>query len=149
MKALSLWQPWASLWLQGPKVHETRSWPTPHRGPLLVHAAQTFIRDIEPEDPLRGILDDEFGGHWAMDLPTGALIGVVDLLDCRCIAGDETATDADDLVCGDFHPGRYAWRRGQRWAFDHPIPFRGRQSLFEVTGFPALDQALRERKLLP
>lgn len=41
MKALSLWQPWASLVAIGAKTIETRSWSTSYRGPLAIHAAKT------------------------------------------------------------------------------------------------------------
>jgi len=36
LKALSLWQPWASLMALGVKRIETRSWQTQHRGPLII-----------------------------------------------------------------------------------------------------------------
>jgi len=39
MKALTLWQPWASLIAVGAKRIETRSWSTKYRGPLAIHAA--------------------------------------------------------------------------------------------------------------
>ena len=39
MKALTLWQPWASLVSLGVKTIETRSWDTKYRGPLAIHAA--------------------------------------------------------------------------------------------------------------
>lgn len=39
MKAISLWQPWASLVALGVKTIETRSWSTKYRGPLTIHAA--------------------------------------------------------------------------------------------------------------
>lgn len=39
MRALTLWQPWASLVALGVKAIETRSWGTAYRGPLLIHAA--------------------------------------------------------------------------------------------------------------
>lgn len=41
MKALTLWQPWATLIAIGAKTIETRSWSTNHRGPLAIHAAKT------------------------------------------------------------------------------------------------------------
>ena len=41
MKAISLWQPWASAIAIGEKTIETRSWWTPHRGALAIHAAKT------------------------------------------------------------------------------------------------------------
>src|ERR1700694_3122793 len=40
MKALSLWQPWASLIAMGLKEFETRHWATSYRGPLVIHAAK-------------------------------------------------------------------------------------------------------------
>ncbi len=39
MKAITLWQPWASLLACGAKIYETRSWATNYRGPIAIHAA--------------------------------------------------------------------------------------------------------------
>lgn len=36
MKALTIWQPWASLIARGVKQYETRSWPTKYRGPIAM-----------------------------------------------------------------------------------------------------------------
>jgi activating signal cointegrator 1 len=52
MKAISLWQPWASLWFTDSKIHETRHWSTRHRGPLYVHAAKRPIRESDLSDRL-------------------------------------------------------------------------------------------------
>jgi activating signal cointegrator 1 len=132
MKALSLWQPWASLWCSKRKVHETRRWRCRHRGWLLVHAAKRFEKGLD--DPLRLILDDEFGPCWAMDLPTGALIGMVNVVDCQPTqspSGDAAASD-DDRECGDFSPGRFAWKRDEFRLFDQPIPYRGARGIFNA-----------------
>ncbi len=40
MKAISLTQPWATLVAIGAKQIETRSWSTPYRGELAIHAAK-------------------------------------------------------------------------------------------------------------
>ena len=45
MKALTLTQPWASLVACGAKTIETRSWRTPYRGPVAIHAAKGFPAD--------------------------------------------------------------------------------------------------------
>ena len=82
MKAISLWQPWASLWLTPAKVHETRHWPTSHRGWLLVHAAKRTIDDYEGDDALDQICDRIFGAGWSSTLPRGALLGIVNVVDC-------------------------------------------------------------------
>ena len=42
MQAISVCQPWASLIVCGAKRIETRSWSTPHRGPLAIHVSKTF-----------------------------------------------------------------------------------------------------------
>lgn len=131
MKAISLWQPWASLWLSPAKVHETRGWATRHRGPLAVHAAKQMMVDVSPD--LEALLLDEFGGHWAMDLPRGAIIGVVTLTDCIQIDyAAKIAADGDDLACGDWTKGRFAWRRHGFRLLPEPVPYRGQQGLFDV-----------------
>lgn len=132
MKAISLWQPWASLWCSDAKVHETRHWPTSHRGWLLVHAAKRKIDD-RCGDRLDDICDGLFGNHWGMDLPRGALIGMVNLI--RCVPTDTMPIghqSTDDYECGNFSAGRYAWARGAWRSFDAPIPYRGQQGMFEV-----------------
>lgn len=42
MRAISLWQPWASAIALGSKRIETRSWSTSYRGPLAIHAAKSW-----------------------------------------------------------------------------------------------------------
>ena len=44
MKALTIWQPWASLLVTGQKKYETRSWATADRGPIAIHAAMRPVR---------------------------------------------------------------------------------------------------------
>lgn len=132
MKAISLWQPWASLWCSDAKVHETRHWSTSHRGWLVVHAAKRKIDDFSG-DRLDEICSGLFGNHWGMDLPRGALIGVVRLV--RCVSTDTMPIghqSTDDYECGDFSPGRYAWARANFQVFASPIPYRGQQSVFDV-----------------
>jgi len=50
MKALSLWQPWASLIALDVKRIETRGWSTKYRGPLAIHAGKS--------EPPRGKVGD-------------------------------------------------------------------------------------------
>jgi len=133
MKAISLWQPWASLWLTPAKVHETRHWPTSHRGWLLVHAAKRTIDDYEGDDALDQICDRIFGAGWSSTLPRGALLGIVNVVDCvrteKILQGYQ---EPDDYECGDFSEGRYGWRRDKFNVFDNPIPYRGAQGIFSV-----------------
>ncbi len=45
MKALTLWQPWATLVAMEVKKIETRCWTTKYRGELAIHAAKGFPKD--------------------------------------------------------------------------------------------------------
>lgn len=134
MRAISLWQPWASLWLTDAKLHETRHWATSYRGPLAVHAAKRRVDDLSGER-LDEICDGIWGHHWGLELPRGALIGVVRLVAClptdRMPVGHELS---DDYECGDFASGRFAWQRSVTniRTFADPIPYRGQQGFFEV-----------------
>lgn len=127
MKAISLWQPWASLWACGRKHYETRHWEPKFRGPIAIHAAKKLCTDIDEE--LRAICEDEFGGHWAMDLPRGAIIGMGELV--RCIKTDGLQVDEEEFAQGNFGPGRFAWELQNRRKLDAPAPFRGHQSIFD------------------
>ncbi len=126
MRALSLWQPWASLCFTFLKKHETRHWGTDYRGPLAIHAAQKLVTDLN--DQLLDLLCDEFGGHWARDLPRGRMLGIVDLTDCR--ATEALDVDAIDRLCGNFEPGRFAWRLDNPRLFEDPPEVKGRQGFF-------------------
>lgn len=46
MKAITIWQPWASLIACGAKRYETRSWPTKYRGPIAIHAAAVKVPQV-------------------------------------------------------------------------------------------------------
>lgn len=142
MRAISLWQPWASLWCSGVKIHETRHWPTAHRGWLLVHAAKRRIDD-HSGSRLDDLCASEFGNHWGMEIPRGAIVGAVDVVDCRRtleIEFDHDDVDqANDYECGNFEAGRYGWRADGFLMFADPIPYRGAQGFFDVP-----DELVRE-----
>lgn len=146
MKAISLWQPWASLWCSPFKVHETRHWYTPHRGQLLVHAAKKLVSDCGED------LDDicilAFGPYWRTQLARGAIIGMVSLVKCvpteELGCGSHKLVNAQDFDCGDFSEGRFAWRRDENFIrFFRPVPFIGRQGFFEVPDELVSDQIAR------
>jgi hypothetical protein len=82
VKALTIRQPWAYAIMRLGKDVENRSWPTDHRGPLLIHAsarAEAGARELLSEYIHRGELpSDEF----LRDLPTGCIFGVVRVKGC-------------------------------------------------------------------
>lgn len=156
MKALTLWQPWASLWAAGIKKNETRSWATKHRGPLLIHAAKTPFDRVF--NTLGHVTEAVRFEHLCMellqtdnlrDLPKGCIVGTVDVVGCYeisdCTFSDWsvgpswsiTGTDevgwpgAVEQSLGDYSTGRYAWIGAHHRAFE-PIPCRGGQRLWNV-----------------
>lgn len=129
MKAISLWQPWASLWLSPAKVHETRHWSTNYRGMLAIHAAKRLVSNCGLE--VDEICCAGFGAGWRLHLPRGAFIGVLDLTDCVS-TNQCRPIDSLDYACGDWSGDRFAWRRGRFWSLREPIPFKGRQGFFKV-----------------
>lgn len=132
MKAISLWQPWASLWCSGVKIHETRHWPTSYRGWLLVHAAKRKIDDLEG-DRLGEICDGVFGHHYGQELPLGALVGMVNIVNCKpTIVFPADFRETDDYECGDYGDDRFAWEAKSPKLFEQAIAYRGAQGFFQV-----------------
>jgi len=131
MKALSLWQPWASLMAAGLKTIETRSWSTAYRGPLAIHAAK---RPLTREEKslfyiwaCHGLLpSDWIDAH----LPFGAIVAVVQLV--RCEPTGTFRVDRFNEAFGNYAPGRWAWITQNVRSLAQPIPYRGMQGLFDV-----------------
>lgn len=97
LKALSLWQPWASLVAAGVKSIETRSWSTSYRGPLGIHAARRRPETMRLGDwwcePTWGSeygLLDEAGEP--RRLPLGVIVATCALVDVVPIIGDGDCT---------------------------------------------------------
>jgi hypothetical protein len=138
MRAISLWQPWASLWLSPFKVHETRHWPTDFRGWLAVHASKRLVSDVG--DELDALCIQQFGAMWRRTLPRGAVLGAVDLVDC--IRTETIVTTDADRKCGDFSRGRYGWKRDMWRRLRTPVPYIGRQNFFNVPDAVMIERAL-------
>ena len=130
IRALTIWQPWASLMCLGIKRIETRGWATRYRGPLVIHAAKRMVQDPRLEDLLviRGIR--------LADLPTGALLGLCDLVDCRLmtphVIDHLRQNDPHEYLCGDYQPGRYMWLTQNMRPLKEPVAIKGRQGLWKV-----------------
>jgi len=116
MQALSVKQPYALLLCEGAKTVEVRSWPTDHRGDLLI-CASAAPKNLFWKDSLDGV---------TRLLPAGCAMGVVELLDVRLM------TKADDEAsCWAYAAGAYAWVvRPKYWA--RPAKLTGRLGLFDV-----------------
>jgi hypothetical protein len=117
MKVLSLKQPWAWLIFHGKPI-ENRKWRTKYRGPLLIHASMIF---------------DAEGDLWLLknfpkldipslsNLPQGALIGRVEMIDCVSVSSSP------------WFFGPYGFVFVNPVELKHPIPARGALGLWEWT----------------
>ena len=159
MKALTLYQPWASLIACGVKTIETRSWATNYRGPIAIHAAKTVPRAWEQQanalfdrfkDALRRVALPQLldNGSYDLLLPAGAVVAVADLWACgeyNPTIGDLELPTRDrgdfaafvkihenDRLTGNFGRGRFGWLLRKVRALDLPIACRGMQGLWTL-----------------
>lgn len=134
MKAISLWQPWASLMANRFKRIETRSWSTKYRGSLIIHAAKRPMNIIHQTAVTNF---ESMGIDWRNELPYKALLCTVILVDVFKLREENIELiqwdyGMDEIEHGDFRLGRFAWITKHLKTFKEPIPFRGRQRLFDV-----------------
>lgn len=133
MKAISLWQPWASLIACGAKDIETRSWRAPASligQRVLIHAAKTRKGiDLLAKDDLTDIAirsQLEMADYPSPEsLPLGALVASA-IIDC-VVPIEELEPDP----FGDFTPGRFGWRLSGVRSLP-PTPWKGHQGFFDV-----------------
>ena len=141
MKVLSLTQPWATLMAIGAKRYETRSWSTPHRGPLAIAASKAFpveCRELCEDAPFREVLGAAGYTSWRQ-LPTGVIVCVVDVVDViRTESIDLVGYQAEQLApqaeyeydFGNYADGRFAWLTRNVRRLERPIAAKGRLGLW-------------------
>jgi hypothetical protein len=138
VKAISLWEPWASLMRAGAKTIETRSWYTNYRGPLLICASKhwdaglsSFLECAIVQSSLRSIPEfKQCRCVRSSHLWKGHAVCIVDLIECVSTDGWEDIP-YKELAFGDFSSGRFGWITQNLRTFA-PFPVRGRQGLFDV-----------------
>ena len=124
MKALSFWQPWGWLVVSGLKDVDNRPRGTKHGGPLLVHASKKW--DSEGErwlyiNACRGRIPVmDYAMRHDQRIVYGALIGIVDVVDC-------VTQHTSPWFCG---PNGLVLRDAVK--FETPFPFKGQLGLFDV-----------------
>ena len=131
MKALTLWQPWASLIVLRHKRFETRSWKMDGLigERIAIHAAKRPSEDLDSE-LINEINKLSFN---PAHLPLGAVVGtgvITAFYRTEVIAPN---LPLPELVFGDFSPGRWAWRIEEIEALPEPVPARGKQGIWEWT----------------
>jgi hypothetical protein len=136
LSAISLWQPWASLWLADDvKIHETRGWRFPSRligKRILVHAALKRISLWDLDPSLAQICRDVLGPTWWSTMPRGGFLGTLIVSACKptTFMGRAQADNPLDWTCGDWSEGRFAWRGDHRQRFPVMVSAKGHQGFW-------------------
>jgi hypothetical protein len=134
MRFLTLTQPWATLMAIGAKRIETRSWSTPYRGWVGIHAARTFprwAREACADSPFREVL----AAHRITtpdQLPLGSVLAAVSLQYVFPTEHPMTRLKltSQELAFGDYEPGRRAWWTDALIPLREPIPATGHLGLW-------------------
>ena len=144
MKAITIWQPWASLIACGAKKFETRSWKTDYRGPIAIHAgAKPYLSVVEglPEE-FQKALKDIFDLRYEI-LHIGKILATAELVDCHNIYKEKNKgafiskedgwlwISEKEQLFGDWQEGRYAWELANVKMLPKPVPAKGHQRLWE------------------
>lgn len=160
MKAISLWQPWASLVAIGAKKIETRSWPTKYRGPLAIHASKKdprkWMNPVDDDYDFVLAAEKALNGAIFSELPRGCVIAIADLVDCVKMIGvvngsmgpivvpvykaeleNGETVRGNEFKFGLYEIGRYAWILENVRRID-PVPATGRQGLWNWEPPPGL-----------
>lgn len=169
MNCISLWEPWATLIVVGAKQFETRSWSTPVRGPVLIHASKKWNGDLYDtvlNDPFSAVLVLAWGEGWRrhtlrqMPRPDtlGKILGVASIVqiwgtgygDARELIRGQTRRKIteQEYAFGDYGVGRYAWELAEVRKFETPVPCTGHQGFFNVPNEVVAEQ-LAKAKAVP
>jgi ASCH domain len=110
MKALTLWQPWATAIALGIKQYETRHWFVSYRGELAIHAAKKPItKEI-------ALIFQQSYPDWEnllnlAERDRGCIVAICNLTDCIEMDDSLIAQQPPiELMFGNWQIGRYAWK---------------------------------------
>lgn len=140
MKALSIQNPWPHVIGLGIKDIENRTWKTSYRGRIYLHASgkpwtwDKICEYITPER-LDIFLENNFIPSWIRSLPTSAIIGEVDIVDCvighPSVWADKSIGYDNELNSSWDNP-IYNWVLANPVLYDEPIlNVKGKLNLWE------------------
>lgn len=149
MKAISLWQPWASLMAIGVKRNETRPRAFSNHNDLAICAAKLYWRNGVPEYAItalnslymnRAKLGTKFEAMNSVKdvydaLPFGAVVCVVTQNGCVATNddnGDDRSLTPVELQLGDYSPGRFYYPTSNCRPLRVPVAVIGSQGIFTL-----------------
>ncbi len=127
MKAISLWQPYATAMAILLKQIETRSWKTSYRGPMAICATKAFPKEAQRFAQVEVAL-----GRLPSRLPLGVIVAVGNLTDIKRTEEVASLITPIERLYGNYDPHRYAWFFKDMKALKEPIPCRCGRTIFEI-----------------
>jgi activating signal cointegrator 1 len=164
IRSLTLHQPWASLMALGLKRYETRSWQTPYRGKIAIHAAKRLLDDAALETTWKAEkLTDQKLNPCDFKYPLGCIVAIANVTDCLPMSSRSPepgqihhfengsfatarwqvlihAMSPLERAMGDWQVGHYAWKLENVVALPTPIPFKGAQGLRRIRDATVLER---------
>ncbi len=143
---MALWQPWATLVIEGLKKYETRSQYSRHRGITGIHATKkspAYAEELFYTEPFYSRLKAK-GYEKFSDLPQGGILGTVQIDEWLTMiewnkkpvhpkVEINLTTDTVEKHFGLWEAGRYAIQLSNPVKYANHIPAKGTQSLlFEI-----------------
>lgn len=128
-----MWQPWASLVINGAKMVETR----PNPAPSTIVGERVAIHACLTPEHMPLALTEPFFTHLASeDLPLGHLIGTVRVtgsFEMTQVYVDELEhLNPLEFAFGHYAPGRHAWTLQDPTPLGCPVRWKGKQGIFMV-----------------
>lgn len=152
IRILSLWQPWATCMALSHKLNETRSWQTPYRGLVAIHAAKNTTAIKDADDILKdaGLIREDDTTVGGTKWPLGEILAVVTLVDCVPTEKIRESLTRCERAMGNYSDGRYAWVTKDLRRLRPGIPFRGSQGFKSISsaGRRAIAERLQDPALM-
>ena len=137
IKAITVWQPWATLIAEGVKEYETRSWEPMADGVQIgdvigIHAAKRAVVEMELH---HSIIHINRTSRRIEELPLGAMVAVVRL--AHVVRTDDyhkigaAGIGPRELSVGDWSDDRFAWRLEVIRRLHRPVPIEGKQRFWD------------------
>ena len=127
VKAITIWEPYASSIANGKKKYETRTWKTNYRGPIVIHAsARKMSKEHVALAQKVGIINPKYS----------RVVAIADLIDCIQMTEDFISKqNTTEISLGNWHVGNYAWKLDNVKIINSEEIIKGQQGMWNLKNF--------------
>lgn len=126
MKAITIWQPYAVAIKLGLKHYETRTWSTNYRGPIVIHAAQKKLHNLELNLMNKYAISQD-------EVSFGNPILICEIEDCIKMTKDFiNAQPQSEIDFGNWQEGCFSWKLKIKQFLTDTKRVRGQQGLWNI-----------------